>query len=60
MVIPPSTAAFIDRPVEMTMTSPGLENFAVYAVVYAAYFFPWRLLRKPAAQPVPISMSADS
>jgi Family of unknown function (DUF6498) len=22
-----------------------LENFAVYAVVYAAYFFPWRLLR---------------
>jgi hypothetical protein len=24
-----------------------LENFAVYAVVYAAYFFPWRLLRRP-------------
>lgn len=23
-----------------------LENFAVYAVVYAAYFFPWRLLRR--------------
>ena len=22
-----------------------LENFAIYAVVYAAYFFPWRLLR---------------
>jgi hypothetical protein len=32
-----------------------LENFAVYAVVYAAYFFPWRLLRRPetpAAPPV--------
>jgi len=24
----------------------NLENFAVYAVVYAAYFFPWRLLRR--------------
>lgn len=24
------------------------ENFAVYAVVYAVYFFPWRLLRRPA------------
>jgi hypothetical protein len=24
-----------------------LENFAVYAVVYAAYFFPWRLVRRP-------------
>jgi hypothetical protein len=23
-----------------------LENFAVYAVVYLAYFFPWRLLRR--------------
>jgi hypothetical protein len=23
-----------------------LENFAVYAVVYAVYFFPWRLVRK--------------
>jgi hypothetical protein len=23
-----------------------LENFAVYAVVYAVYFFPWRLLRR--------------
>jgi hypothetical protein len=22
-----------------------LDNFLVYAVVYAAYFFPWRLLR---------------
>jgi len=29
-----------------------LENFAVYAVVYAVYFFPWRLLRRP-AMPVP-------
>ena len=27
-----------------------LENFAVYAVVYAAYFFPWRLLRPAAAR----------
>jgi hypothetical protein len=26
-----------------------LENFAVYAVVYAVYFFPWRLLRRPVA-----------
>jgi hypothetical protein len=25
-----------------------LENFAVYTVVYAVYFFPWRLLRRPA------------
>jgi hypothetical protein len=32
-----------------------LENFAVYAVVYAVYFFPWRLVRKPATQPAPIS-----
>ena len=28
----------------------GLDNFAVYAVVYAVYFFPWRLVsRRPAA-----------
>jgi hypothetical protein len=32
-----------------------LENFAVYAVVYAVYFFPWRLVRKPVIQPAPIS-----
>jgi len=32
-----------------------LENFAVYAVVYAVYFFPWRLVRKPATQISPIS-----
>jgi hypothetical protein len=25
----------------------GLENFAVYAVIYAVYFFPWRLVRRP-------------
>jgi hypothetical protein len=25
-----------------------LDNFAVYAVVYAAYFFPWRLVKKRA------------
>ena len=30
-----------------------LENFAVYAVVYAAYFFPWRLVRRSAAEPTP-------
>lgn len=27
-----------------------LENFAVYAVVYAVYFFPWRLVRRRQAQ----------
>ena len=27
-----------------------LDNFAVYAVVYAVYFFPWRLLRKEKAE----------
>ena len=27
----------------------GLESFAVYAVVYAVYFFPWRLAIGPAA-----------
>ena len=26
----------------------GLENFAVYAVIYAVYFFPWRLMRRTA------------
>jgi len=30
-----------------------LENIAVYAVVYAFYFFPWPLLRRPAAAPPP-------
>jgi len=29
-----------------------LENFAVYAVVYAVYFFPWRLVRRTATQSV--------
>ncbi len=28
-----------------------LENFFVYAVVYAVYFFPWRLLRRKATDP---------
>ena len=28
-----------------------LENFAVYAVVYAVYFFPWRLLKRHAPAP---------
>ena len=32
-----------------------LENYAVYSVIYAVYFFPWRLVRKPAPQPAPIS-----
>lgn len=27
-----------------------LDGFLVYAVVYAVYFFPWRLLRRPAAE----------
>lgn len=27
-----------------------LENFAVYAVVYAVYFFPWRLVKKTARE----------
>ena len=29
-----------------------LDNFAVYAAVYAVYFFPWRLVRRPKAPPV--------
>lgn len=36
-----------------------LENFAVYAVVYAVYFFPWRLVRKPATQPTPIPIRQE-
>ena len=32
-----------------------LENFAVYAVVYAVYFFPWRLLRRSAIPATPVS-----
>ncbi|HEX9309932.1 MAG TPA: DUF6498-containing protein [Gemmatimonadaceae bacterium] len=32
-----------------------LENFAVYAVVYAVYFFPWRLVRRPQPVVVPVS-----
>jgi hypothetical protein len=32
-----------------------LENFAVYAVVYAVYFFPWRLVRRPAPKPASVS-----
>jgi hypothetical protein len=30
-----------------------LENFAVYTVVYAVYFFPWRLVRRSAVEPAP-------
>ncbi len=29
-----------------------LENFAVYAIVYAVYFFPWRRMKRPAAAPL--------
>ena len=28
-----------------------LENFAVYAAIYGVYFFPWRLVRRPATPP---------
>lgn len=35
----------------------GLENFAVYSVVYAAYFFPWRLVRRAPAPATPVSLS---
>jgi hypothetical protein len=38
----------------------GLENFAVYAVIYAVYFFPWRLLRRAAPASAPLSISLDS
>ena len=27
-----------------------LDNFVVYAVVYATYFFPWRLVRRSSAK----------
>jgi hypothetical protein len=30
-----------------------LDNFAVYAVVYAVYFFPWRLVRRSPVEPAP-------
>jgi len=29
----------------------GLDGFLVYAVVYAVYFFPWRLVKREKAQP---------
>ena len=29
-----------------------LDNFATYAVVYAVYFFPWRLVRRAEGSPV--------
>jgi hypothetical protein len=32
-----------------------LEKFAVYGVVYAVYFFPWRLVRKPTTELVAAS-----
>jgi hypothetical protein len=34
----------------------GLENFAVYAAVYAVYFFPWRLARRPATPVASVSL----
>jgi hypothetical protein len=34
----------------------GLDNFAVYAVVYAVYFFPWRLVRRPATGATVVSL----
>jgi hypothetical protein len=33
----------------------GLENFAAYTVIYAVYFFPWRLVRRPAAPAASVS-----
>jgi hypothetical protein len=35
-----------------------LENFAVYAVVYAVYFFPWRLLRRAEIPAAPVSFQS--
>jgi hypothetical protein len=34
-----------------------LENFAVYAVVYAVYFFPWRLVRRTPEIAAPVNGS---
>jgi hypothetical protein len=34
----------------------GLENFAMYAAVYAVYFFPWRLVRRPATPIASVSV----
>jgi hypothetical protein len=33
----------------------GLENFAVYTVIYAVYFFPWRLLQRSPTQATSVS-----
>ena len=35
-----------------------LENFAVYAVVYAVYFFPWRLVRRAPAPAASVSFNS--
>jgi Family of unknown function (DUF6498) len=35
-----------------------LENFLVYAVVYAVYFFPWRLLRRAAIPAASVSTAS--
>ena len=36
-----------------------LENFAVYAVIYAVYFFPWRLVRRDNSQEIDQRVPAD-
>ena len=33
-----------------------LENFFVYAVVYAVYFFPWRLVQRTRRSPLPAAV----
>ncbi|HJP60386.1 MAG TPA: DUF6498-containing protein [Gemmatimonadaceae bacterium] len=35
-----------------------LENFAVYAVIYAVYFFPWRLVRRGSSQAIELQQPA--
>jgi hypothetical protein len=36
-----------------------LENFAVYTVIYAVYFFPWRLVRRQPATPTIVLQRAE-
>lgn len=38
----------------------ALENFTVYAVVYAVYFFPWRLVRSSRRDAVPAGVPSGS
>ena len=35
----------------------GLDNFAIYAVIYLVYFFPWRLLHRDEISPRPVLKS---